>query len=102
MIIIDGKNLCFEGNTFIGLAALIPLTEQVAKRYDVTVVFDASIRRDLKMSDDQLAKALPAAKVHVVASRAKADETILDAAHESTAWVISNDRYGDYRDTRHR
>jgi hypothetical protein len=46
--------------------------------------------------DDELRKALPAAKVHVVASRAKADETILDAAYEPTVWVISNDRYGDY------
>lgn len=98
LLIIDGKNLCYEHNAFIGLAALIPVTERLSERFDVTVIFDASIRRDMSMSDDQLAKAIPAAKVHVVASRVKADETILDAAHESTAWVISNDRYSDYRD----
>lgn len=96
LIIIDGKNLCFERNVFIGLAALIPLTDRLAPRYDVTVVFDASIRRDLAMSDEQLATALPAAKVHVVASREKADETILAAAHDCTAWVLSRDRFAEY------
>jgi hypothetical protein len=97
-LMIDGKNCCFEGNQFIGLAALIPLTKELAKRYDVTVVFDASIRRDLGTSDDDLRAALSGARVHVVASGAKADETILDAAADPAIWVISNDRFGDYRD----
>jgi chromosome segregation ATPase len=97
-LMIDGKNCCFEDDQFIGLAALIPLTNDLAKRYDVTVVFDASIRRDLGASDAALRAALPATKVHVVASRAKADETILDAAADPAIWVISNDRFGDYRD----
>lgn len=97
-LVIDGKNCCFEGNQFIGLAALLPLTRALAQRYDVTVVFDASIRRDLGANDDALRAALPSAKVHVVASRAKADETLLDAASDPSVWVISNDRFGDYRD----
>jgi hypothetical protein len=97
-LIIDGNNCCYRGSDFIGLAALIPMTESLAKRYAITVVFDAAIRRLLGASDDAVRAALPAAEVHVVASHTKADETILDAADEPTAWVISNDRFGDYRD----
>lgn len=97
-LIIDGNNCCYRGNDFIGLAALIPMTERLGERYAVTVVFDAAIRRLLGVSDNDLRAALPAAEVHVVASRVKADETILDAADEPTAWVVSNDRFGDYRD----
>jgi predicted nucleic acid-binding Zn-ribbon protein len=97
-LIIDGNNCCYQGNDFIGLAALIPMTENLSKRYALTVVFDAAIRRLLGVGDDDLRAALPAAEVHVVASRSKADETILDAADEPTAWVVSNDRFGDYRD----
>lgn len=97
-LIIDGNNCCYQGNHFIGLAALIPMTESLAERYAVTVVFDAAIRRLLGVSDDDVRAAFPAVEVHVVASRTKADETILDAADEPTAWVVSNDRFGDYRD----
>ena len=97
-LIIDGNNCCYQGNDCIGLAALIPMTESLAERYAVTVVFDAAIRRLLGVSDDDVRAALPAAEVHVVASRTKADEIILDAADEPTAWVVSNDRFGDYRD----
>ena len=95
---IDGKNCCFEGNQFIGLAALLPLTRALAQRYDVTVVFNASIRRDLGANDDALRAALPSAKSPRRSSRAKADETLLDAASDPSVWVISNDRFGDYRD----
>jgi hypothetical protein len=97
-LIIDGNNCCYQHNDFIGLAALIPMTDNLAEGYAVTVIFDAAIRRLLGVSDEELREALPAAKVHVVASRTKADETILDAADEPTVWVVSNDRFGDYRD----
>lgn len=97
-LIIDGNNCCYQGSDFIGLAALIPMTEHLAERYAVTVVFDAAIRSLLGASDDDVRAALPGASVHVVASQTKADETILDAADEPTAWVVSNDRFGEYRD----
>ena len=97
-LIVDGNNCCYEDSDFIGLAALIPMTEELAKRFDVTVIFDAAIRGRLGVSDDDLRRTLPAAKVHVVASRSKADETILDAADDPTVWVISNDRFGEYRE----
>ncbi|MDO8392481.1 MAG: hypothetical protein Q7V57_18560 [Actinomycetota bacterium] len=97
-LIIDGNNCCYQDSDFIGLAALIAMTQKLAERYVVTVVFDADIRGLLGVSGDDLRAALPTAVVHVVATHVKADETILDAAHESTAWVVSNDRFGDYRE----
>jgi hypothetical protein len=97
-IVIDGSNLCYEGHQFIGLAALKPLCRRLAGAYDVTVVFDASIRRKLGVSDNDLRQHLPDAKVHVVASRGKADETVLDAARDTYVYVLSNDRYSDFRD----
>lgn len=97
-LIIDGNNCCYRGEDLIGLAALIPMTESLANRYAVTVVFDAAIRRRLGVGDGHLHAALPSATVHVVASGIKADETILDAADKPATWVISNDRFGDFRD----
>ncbi len=97
-LIIDGNNCCYEGDDFIGLAALIPMTENLAERYAVTVDFDADIRGLLGLSDSDLRAALPAQTVHVVAPHVKADETILDAADGPTTWVVSNDRFGEYRD----
>lgn len=99
-LIIDGNNCCYQGTDFIGLAALVPMIANLTQRCDATVVFDASIRGLLGFSDDDLHTALPAAKIHVVQSGRQADETVLDAATEATAWVVSNDRFGDYRDKR--
>ncbi len=97
-LVIDGSNCCYEGNEFIGLAALIRMVEDLGRQYPVTVVFDAGIRGLLGVGDEDLRAALPAVTVHVVASRVKADETILDTADDPTVWVISNDRFGDFRD----
>lgn len=98
VLVIDGNNSCFEGKAFIGLAALIPMTEDLARKYPVTVVFDASIRRKLRASDGDITAALSHAKVHVVATKTEADETILDISDDPGTWVISNDRYGEFGD----
>jgi hypothetical protein len=97
-LIIDGNNLSYEGRSFIGLAALAPLCRHLAQKYDVTVVFDASIRQNMGVHDADLDRALPEVKVHVVASRRKADETILDIAQDEFVFVVSNDRYAEYRE----
>lgn len=97
-LVVDGTNCCYEADLFIGLNALIPLVDELATKFEVIVVFDASIRSRLQAEDSDLRSALPRAQVHVVASRAKADETILDIADAPTDWVISNDRFGEYRD----
>ncbi|WP_392426317.1 hypothetical protein [Barrientosiimonas humi] len=97
-VVVDGSNLCFEGSTFIGLSALRPLVVRLADTRAVTVVFDASIRRRLSASDEDLRARLPGATVHVVAHRRKADETILDSAADPRVFVISNDRFSEFAD----
>ncbi|MBZ2195395.1 hypothetical protein [Occultella gossypii] len=97
-LIIDGNNLCYERDRFIGLSALRPLCQRLAESYDLTVVFDASIRRLMRTSDGALRKELPRTNVHVVSSRGKADETLLHAARDHFVFVLSNDRFAEYRD----
>ena len=61
-------------------------------------MFDASIRRALRVNDNHLQRELQGTKVHVVAPQGKADETILHAAQDEFVFVLSNDRYAEYRD----
>jgi rRNA-processing protein FCF1 len=99
-VVIDGNNMCYEASRFIGLAAIEAVLSPLAKICAVTVVFDASIRRLLNIDDSGLQGRLGAcAKVHVVASRRMADETILDlAGMNERSYVISNDRFGDFNE----
>jgi uncharacterized coiled-coil DUF342 family protein len=99
-VIIDGNNLCYQQDKFIGLVALQRLVPELTKRYDVTVVFDAGIRGLLRLNNSEIRGHFPdEVSVHAVASKAKADETILDAASgDRHCFVISNDRYSDYPD----
>jgi len=98
-IIIDGNNLCYEDSEFIGLAALRALLPALlARKYEVVVVFDAAIRRLTNARDADIERQLGGgAKVHVVAARRRADETILDlAATDEYTYVLSNDRFADF------
>lgn len=98
-IVIDGNNLCYEQNTFIGLAALLPVAQMLSTAYPVRIIFDASIRHLLQMKDEDIAAQFnKTAKVHVVATQTKADETILDTAEPSDIAVISNDRFAEFPD----
>ena len=99
-IVIDGNNLCYEGSTFIGLAAIETLLPLLSRICSVVVVFDSAIRRLLNTDDSGLQKRLGGhAKVHIVASRRMADETVLDLASASElTYVLSNDRFGDFNE----
>ncbi|WP_291585567.1 NYN domain-containing protein [Comamonas sp. UBA7528] len=99
-IVIDGNNLCYEGRQFVGLAPLEALVPALAQTYDVTLIFDASIRRKLGLGDAEAASRFPqSVTVHVVASRSQADETVLAVADSNPrAFVLSNDRFVDYPD----
>jgi hypothetical protein len=99
MLIIDGNNLCYAGREFIGLEPLYALTSALVRDYRVIVVFDASIRKILRMNDQQVADGFHhEVKVHVVASKQTADQTVLEAAFASDTYVISNDRFRDFTD----
>lgn len=99
-LILDGSNLCYEGDKFIGLGALSVLVPVLAAAYDVVVVFDASITGELTSSDRDIRNALGGeTKIHVVAPGVDADETVLDlAGSDQTVFVLSNDRFAEFRE----
>ena len=72
----------------------------LSERYVVTIVFDASIRRILGARGADIQRTLGAdAEVHVVATREKADETVLELAGlNEGSFVISNDRFAEFRE----
>ena len=75
------------------------LTYALADNHKVIVVFDSGIRGLLRMNDKQIAYGFPReVKVHVVASKQNADQTVLEMASPSDAYVISNDRFRDFTD----
>jgi len=99
-LVVDGNNLCYESGSFIGLAAIDALLPLVSRICLVIIVFDSAIRRLLNTDDFGLQERLGShAKVHIVASRRFADETVLDlaCANEQT-YVLSNDRFGDFNE----
>lgn len=101
-IVIDGNNLCYEGKRFLKLAALEVLVPLLTHRYKVTLIFDASIRSKLELSSQDIANLFPQVeRVHIVATRRKADETILAIASDDPhSFVLSNDRFADYPEKR--
>jgi rRNA-processing protein FCF1/uncharacterized protein YoxC len=99
-IIVDGNNLCYNGDKFIGLDVLRVLIPILSKSYRIKVVFDASIRRILQSGDTEIRGIFGnKVEVHVVATNSKADETVLDLANENAyTFVLSNDRFGEFND----
>jgi len=110
-VILDGNNWCYDGDRFIGLAALkavIPILAQSPYGYRVSVIFDGSICPMLGVGpgvvEDRLLNGIRVdivPTVHIVPSRQSADETILRLAEDDPhAYVLSRDRFGDYPDRR--
>ena len=97
-IVIDGNNLCYEGERFLRLSALEALVPILSQKYKITLIFDANIRRKLKLSNKDIEARFPqSVQVHVVASSRAADETVLaTAGDDSHTFVLSNDRFVDY------
>ena len=98
--VIDGNNLCYDNNGFIGLSALVVLARELSERAATTVVFDASIRRLLHMGDDEILGAFPrGVGIHIVSGGQEADETLLAIANQNNcSYVLSNDRFAEYFD----
>lgn len=99
-IIIDGNNLCYEGNNFIGLQPLIKLTSILNEKYEIILIFDSDIRSLLRLDDNAINRKFEDnIKTHIVATKKKAEETILDLASDNKyTYIISNDRYIEYSD----
>ena len=102
-IVVDGSNLCYQGSTFLGLSPLISASAALRESYRVVIVFDASIRQKLRAGDQEIEALLGSRpddlEVHIVATKQRADETILDLAERSSStYVLSNDRFGEFGD----
>jgi len=94
-IIIDGNNLCYQDKMFIGLTALRPLVQSLSSRFEILIVFDATIRKNLDLNNRDIKEYFNGvAEVHIVAN--KADETLLDSAADQDMYIISNDRFHDF------
>lgn len=99
-LIIDGNNLCYEGRTFIGLTALQALLGEIRGRFEIAVIFDASIRRLLRTNDHGISLILGTdQKVHVSPTRSAADEYLMKiAGDDARAFILSNDRFAEFHD----
>ncbi len=98
-IVIDGNNMCYEdGNNFVGLGPLIESTIYLHEQYEVIIIFDSAIRSQLQTNDQTIKEKFNNnIKVHVVATKQLADETILDiASSDDFCYILSNDRFGEY------
>lgn len=99
-LLIDGNNVCYEGQSFIGLRGISALLMSLGDRYKTTVVFDASIRAMLKTDSQGIERALgPTVSTHVAPTKTAADEYLLKLAEkDENAFILSNDRYAEYHD----
>jgi hypothetical protein len=99
-LLIDGNNVCYEGQSFIGLRGISALLASLGDRYKTTVVFDASIRAMLKTDSQGIERTLgPSVSTHVAPTKMAADEYLLKLADEDeNTFILSNDRYAEYHD----
>ena len=99
-LLIDGNNVCYEGQTFIELRALIALLAALADQFAITVVFDSSIRSLLKASTQDIKRRLgPSITTYIAPTKTGADEYLLKlAGNLKTSFILSNDRYAEYHD----
>lgn len=96
-IVIDGSNLCYTREKWISTVVVVAVANHLAEKCPVSVIFDASIRQKLGMGHDEIrAPFSDKVKVHVVATKTKADYLILKEAAGTNSWVISNDRFVEF------
>lgn len=98
-IIIDGNNMCYSGNSLVGINPLIQTVDELSEKYELVVVFDASINHILKVSETHLESVFNEIVCHIVQRGKQADEIITNLANTNqNYYILSNDRFGDYRD----
>jgi hypothetical protein len=98
-LIFDGNNFCYCGEKFIGLTALNTVVSELQQYKRVSVIFDAGIRGLCRSDNQAIKKKLPNwLEIHIVATKQKADETILGfASGNQHAFIITNDRFSDFK-----
>ncbi|MCH8493987.1 MAG: PspA/IM30 family protein [Idiomarina sp.] len=99
-LILDGNNLCYDARGFIGLSALSALLPALSKKFDVTVVFDASIAKNTNETRSNIVRKFGSSiETHIVNAGVDADNILLQlAGTDESCWVVSNDRFVEYSD----
>lgn len=99
VIIIDGNNLCYDKDKFIGIKRVVALEKELTqKKYSVIVFFDPGICGMLKMSKKEISKQFDDS-VNVYISNEEADYMILEYADSHrNSWILSNDNYDEFFD----
>lgn len=98
-IIIDGNNMCYSGNILLGIEPLKCIINELSKKYEIVLVFDANINETLKITNVYLESIFKEIEFHIVQPGIPADEIIIYIANNDVmCYILSNDRFGDYRD----
>ena len=105
LIIIDVNNLCYKKDKFIGdiaLKALVTalLDSEITNKSRILICFDNGISKLLSSTKKDIENNFKSIseKIEVLISNGKADKTIINAAEKSNTFIISNDRFVDFRD----
>ncbi len=104
LLVIDGNNLCNNPDGFIGLKVIIKIINTLGNKFQYMIFFDPGIKGMLKVNDRSLLKRLQkempdvSFDMHVMAGNEEADETLLNFAQDKTSYVLSRDRFIDFRD----
>ncbi len=104
-LILDGSNIMHWKDNTADIATLRAVTDYLSQLgYTPGVVFDANVGYKISnrfLDDRALAKLLhlPRNQVMVVPKGTPADPTILTAAHDFGARVVSDDRFRDWEQT---
>lgn len=105
LIIIDGNNVCYKKGKFIGdiaLKALVTalLESEITNKSRILICFDNGISKLLSSTKKDVEDSFKSIseKIEVLISNGKADKTIINAAEKSNTFIISNDRFVDFRD----
>ncbi|OOW67192.1 hypothetical protein Xmlh_18050 [Xanthomonas axonopodis pv. melhusii] len=96
-LVFDGNNLCHDKEgVFIGLGPLKAIVCALQTEAKKIFVFDESIRTRHRLNGQQIREVLgPGVTVHIV--NGAADEIVLNLAPDSHDYVVSNDRFVEYR-----
>ncbi len=99
-LVIDGNNVCYEGQSFIGLVAIRAMLEELVSRFEISAVFDSDIRGLLNTNDQNLARMLgDGVQTYVSPTRTKADEYIIRLVDgRKDTYILSNDRFIEFTD----
>ena len=99
-IFIDGSNMMYDDRKFIGLAALVPVSDALlARGFEVFIMFDSSASRLLGASRSEIQSYFSSGVDVCFAVDGEADVFLLNTAiNTCNSVIISNDKYRDYPD----